>query len=68
MDTVTPSKQLLARVRGNLIIQGSSLSKWCAAQGIDRVWANDALIGKRNGPNAQALRMRIVREVLRDAS
>lgn len=68
MDTITPSKQLLAQVRGTLIIQGTSLSKWCAERGIDRVWANDALIGKRNGPKAKALRMRIVREVLRDAS
>lgn len=68
MDATTLSKQLLAQVRGTLIIQGTSLSKWCAAQGIDRVWANDALIGKRNGPKARALRMRIVREVLQDAS
>lgn len=68
MNDIRPSRELRARVRGTLIIQGTSLSKWCAAQGIDRVWASDALIGKRNGPKAKSLRMRIVREVLRDAS
>lgn len=41
-------------------MHGISLNKWCLANKADRVWASDALIGKRNGPKADALRGRII--------
>lgn len=67
-DAIAPSVQLLEQVRGTLITQGISLNKWCQERGICRVWASDVLKGKRNGPKARELRLRIVREVLSDAS
>lgn len=67
MNTDMPSKQLLAQVRGTLIAQGVSFNKRCATRAVDRVWASDALIGKRNS-EAKALRTRIIREGLPDVS
>jgi hypothetical protein len=59
---VEPGNQLLGLVRSGFILQGTNLSKWCAAQEICRVWATDALTGKRNGPKAQRLRLMLVTE------
>jgi hypothetical protein len=59
---VSPGGQLLGLVRSGFILQGTNLSKWCASQDICRVWATDALTGKRNGPKAQSLRLKIVAE------
>lgn len=52
----TPGASLLAQVRSGFIYQGTSLSKWCIENGVCRVWAADALRGKRNGPRAAELR------------
>jgi endonuclease YncB( thermonuclease family) len=53
---LTPGASLLAQVRSGFIYQGTSLSKWCIENGVCRVWATDALRGKRNGPRAAELR------------
>ncbi|WP_210252765.1 hypothetical protein, partial [Agrobacterium vitis] len=55
-----PGASLLARVRSGFIYQGTSLSKWCLENGVCRVWAADALKGKRNGPKAEELRRRLL--------
>jgi hypothetical protein len=49
---VEPGNQLLGLVRSGFILQGTNLSKWCAAQET----------GKRNGPKAQRLRLMLVTE------
>jgi len=53
--------QLVIRVRTALVARGSSLSAWCEEQGICRSWAYEVLNGHRNGPQAQALRKRLIR-------
>lgn len=60
LPDIPPSHALLNAVRGKFITHGSSLNKWCIANKVDRVWASDALIGKRNGPKAIRLRRRIL--------
>ena len=55
----SPSPELLRTVRGSLVQQGSSLTKWCETNGISRQWATAVLIGRRDGPAARALRDRL---------
>lgn len=57
---IPASAALLNAVRGRFIASGTSLNQWCIANKIDRVWASDALVGKRNGPKALALRERLI--------
>ncbi len=57
---IPASPALLNAVRGRFIIQGTSLARWCRENNVDRVWASDALLGKRNGPKAIELRNRLV--------
>lgn len=56
-----PSPELLRDVRGQLIRQGTSLTKWCMERGISRQWATAALVGYRRGPAASALVAKLVR-------
>lgn len=58
-----PSPELLREVRGQLIRQGTSLTKWCSEQGISRQWATAALVGYRRGPAASTLVVRIISAV-----
>jgi hypothetical protein len=62
MLNISPGNQLLGIVRAGFIVQGTNLSKWCAANGVCRAWATDALTGKRNGPKAQSLRVTLAKE------
>lgn len=56
---VKAGRHLVIQVRGGLIAQGSSLSRWCADNGVSRPWAYKALMGRRNGDKACALRQRL---------
>jgi hypothetical protein len=49
------------RVRAAIVIRGSSLSAWCAANGATRQNADKALLGRWTGPKAAALIERIER-------
>ena len=60
MNIDSPGEHLLMRVRAGFISQGISLSKWCSSNNVCRVWAADALRGKRNGPAALSLRLRLL--------
>lgn len=60
MREIEASPHLYTTVRAAFIQQGSSLNRYCIQEGIDRVWATNALLGKRNGPKARALRSRLV--------
>jgi hypothetical protein len=62
LTTKASGKELLGLVRSGFILQGTNLSKWCASQGVCRVWATDALTGKRDGPKAKSLRLKLVAE------
>lgn len=52
-------RHLVIQVRGGLIAKGSSLSRWCAENGVCRPWAYEALMGRRNGDKACALRQQL---------
>lgn len=55
------SDTLLRRVRGEFIRKGTTLAKYCRANGIDPANAHRILRGHRNGPTAQRQREEIVR-------
>jgi len=57
-----PSKNLHLAVRAALVARGTSLAAWCEDNDVRRPWAMQSLTGKRNGPAAQALRLRIMRD------
>lgn len=59
MRELEASAHLYMTIRAAFIQQGISLNRYCIQEGIDRVWATDALRGKRNGPKARALRLRL---------
>lgn len=52
------------RVRGTLVLNGSSLNAWLEEQGIERRLAYRALKGQSLGRKAVALRIRILKEIL----
>lgn len=63
--TPTPlagSDSLLLQVRGDFTRGGTSLSAWCRCNKVDHGHAHRVLRGFTNGPQAQALRFRIVQE------
>jgi hypothetical protein len=47
------------RVRAGFVAQGSSLSAWCRANGVQRQNAHKALVGQWSGPKADELVARI---------
>lgn len=55
------SDDLLREVRAGFIAQGVTLSAWCSANKVTRSYAHHVLRGHTNGPNALALRTRLVR-------
>jgi hypothetical protein len=60
---MTQSLDLLRRVRSQLALHGTSLTKWCEANDISRQWATTVLVGKRNGPAAKKLRQKLIKEL-----
>lgn len=53
--TCAPSKALLARVRAEFVIRGTSFNAWCKANGIVRRTAEQALVGDNKSENARTL-------------
>lgn len=53
--------ELVTDVRAALVARGTTLSYWCKSHGINRSWAYEALMGRRNGDKARALRERLAR-------
>lgn len=53
-------KKLFASVQIGFLKQGTSLYKFCAANGIDRSYAFRALKGQRTGEKAQQLKKRLI--------
>lgn len=54
------NRELVVAVRAGLVARGSSLSEWCRRHSVNRSWAYEALMGRRNGDQAQALRRRLM--------
>jgi len=51
---------LYLAVRAAFVAQGTSLNRWCLANGVSRPYAAEVLRGVWNGRKAQALRKKIV--------
>lgn len=62
-----PGKALFDAVRVQLLLRGSSLTKWCKEHDVGHAWAWQALMGTRKGPAAKALIERIVKDAKGDA-
>jgi hypothetical protein len=61
---VIGSEDLYTAIRAALIAQGTSLTAWCKVRHINRQTAEKALRGQRHSKRAEALRARLVAEVL----
>ncbi len=59
--TPPAGEKLYARVRANFILNGSSLNRWCKANGVAIQNGRAVLLGHWDGPKAKALRARISR-------
>lgn len=60
-ESLAGSDSLLLRVRGDFTTAGTSFSAWCRRNKVDHGHAHRVVRGFTNGPQAQALRIRIVR-------
>jgi hypothetical protein len=56
-----PGQDLMNLVKGGFILKGKTMSGWCRENSICRTNAQWAVLGKRNGPKAQALRERLIK-------
>ena len=56
------SRELVVAVRAGLVARDTSLSDWCRRNSVNRSWTYEALMGRRNGLQAQALRRRLMNE------
>lgn len=63
--SITPSRALLVRVRADFILQGSSFSAWCKANGVVRRTAEQSLSGEIQSDNAKRLVQTILQAVER---
>ena len=58
-----PDRELQRRVRAAFILRGTTLAEWCAGNRVSRQFVYQALVGKRHGPTAKALRDQILSAV-----
>lgn len=56
-----PSTDLMNLIRSGFILKGKTMAGWCRENAICPVTARYAVVGKRNGPKAQALRARLIK-------
>lgn len=61
-DELQPGPNLYAVIRARLITKGTTLNRWCQQNGVAHANARLALLGKWNGPKAQALRKIILHD------
>ncbi|EHN5173281.1 hypothetical protein KI912_003137 [Salmonella enterica] len=57
---LTPSPELLAKVRAGFMVNGTSLHKWCQENGVKYANARQALIGAWDGPAGKKLRIKLI--------
>ncbi len=60
--TVPVSIQEFNQLKGAFIAQGSSFSEWCRNNNVTHSNAKSALIGSWNGPKAEYLRIKALKE------
>lgn len=63
-EHLKPGPQSLKAVRGALICQGSSLSRWAEENGVKRQNLTKALLGQWNGPKGQAWFRAVVEDAM----
>ncbi|WP_165971727.1 hypothetical protein [Meridianimarinicoccus aquatilis] len=63
-EHLTPGPQTLKVVRGALVANGSTLSRWAKERGVKRQNLTKALLGEWNGPTGQAWFRAVVEDVL----
>lgn len=56
-----PGQDLLDAVKAGFVLQGKTMASWCNQHAVCRINARTALLGKRNGPKANALRARMIK-------
>jgi hypothetical protein len=61
VDDTVDDEELYRRVRAGFIAQGTTLNKWCIANGVHRQAARACLLGLRKGPKAKALKARLIK-------
>lgn len=61
MSSTAPGFDLHKRVRAGFLLQGTSLTEWCRANGTHISNARGALLGTWNGPKGREMRTRIVK-------
>lgn len=59
-DMQHTGRELYQKVRGKLVIKGTTLNRWCIENGVTRQWAEKALKGERKGNASRELVKRIV--------
>lgn len=59
---LTPSPELLTKVRVALMLNGTSLHKWCKENGVGYANARQALIGAWDGPMGKKLRNELIKK------
>lgn len=62
MSTPEPSIQLAREVRAAFVLKGTTLKAWCRQNNLHFSNARNCLVGAWNGPAAQRLRARIVKD------
>jgi len=60
-QTLQPSKLLWKKARYGFDVAGTSMTRWCDDNGINRRNAYRAVIGDRNGVKTIALRERVLK-------
>lgn len=59
-NTHTPGKDLLVQARIEFLKKGTSLSRWCLDNDIDRAYVHRAVVGTLTTPGAEKLRERVL--------
>lgn len=54
-QSLTPSKELLVRVRAAFLMRGTTFNSWCKGNGVVRRTAEQSLVGDIQSANAQNL-------------
>lgn len=58
---LTPSPELLTRVRTGFMVKGTSLHKWCQENGVKYANTREVLIGAWDRPIGKKLRTELIR-------
>lgn len=63
-EHLKPGPQTLKAIRGALVVQGSTLSRWADENGVKRQNLTKAILGEWNGPKGQAWFSAVIEDVM----